>query len=122
MFYNTDPKEFLYSRCGINLDRPTIRDAVALDIIKLDDSNLDVQSVSNDNVYTWPERITYSPMEYERFLLNKNFRINLVNLEHEWSKITYMGRNWDGEHPDEKVVARTVDRVYQGPRMSLTLL
>ena len=118
MFYKgTTPEEYLLRRCGIDFNNLTVRDAVAFDIVKLDND-----TVSNDNVYTWPERITYSPMEYERFLLNKNFRINLVNLEPEWSKITYMGRNWDGEHPDEKVVARTVDRAYQGPRMSLTLL
>lgn len=50
---------------------------------------LDDDSVSNDNIYTYEERKNYSPMEYERYLLNKNFRINLVNLDPDWSNISY---------------------------------
>ena len=78
---------------------------------------LDDDSVSNDNIYTYEERKNYSPMEYERYLLNKNFRINLVNLDPDWSNISYGD---DGQ--DDKQRRRTVDKVYQGPRISKTLL
>lgn len=82
MYYKgATPKEFL-ARFGIDFDKPTVRAAVAFDLVKLDDG-----SVSNDSIYTYPERIGCSPLEYERFLLNRNFRINLVNLEPEWSNI-----------------------------------
>ena len=56
---------------------------------------LDNDSVSNDNIYTYEEHKNYSPMEYERYLLNRNFRINLVNLDPDWSNISY-GENGQG--------------------------
>ena len=101
-----------FARYGINYNNPTVRDAVAFDLVKLDDD-----SVSNDNTYTYDERKNYSPMEYERYLLNKNFRINLVNLDPDRSIITYGedGRGGVKEKP-------TVDKVYLGPRISKTLL
>lgn len=77
------PSGFL-ARYGIDLAHPTVRDAVAFDLVKLDDP-----SVSNDYVYTNEEHIGYSTAEYERMLLNRNFRINLVNLDKEWNNITY---------------------------------
>jgi hypothetical protein len=80
--------------------------------VKLDDD-----SVSNDNIYTYEERKDYSPMEYERYLLNKNFRINLVNLDPDWSDISYGENGKDGTQK-----RRTEDKVYQGPRISNTLL
>ena len=106
---NSNPGDFL-SGFGIDFDNPTVRDAVAFDLVKLDDG-----SVSNDTVYTYPEHINYSPSEYERFLLNRNFRINLVNLETEWSSIGQIGT-------DVPLVRRTIDRTYQGVRFSETLL
>ena len=108
MYYKgATPQEFLFSRFGINYDVPTVRAAVAFDLVKLDDSDENsIGSVSNDTVYTYPEHINYSPAEYDRFLLNKNFRINLVNLEHEWTKKKF--NKADGRTS----VIRTVDRVY----------
>jgi hypothetical protein len=86
MYYGrgNTPQTFL-SRLGIEYDNPKVRDAVAFDLVKLDD-----ESVSNDSTYTYGEHVGYSPMEYERYLLHKNFRINLVNLDPDWSKITYV--------------------------------
>lgn len=70
------------NRYGIDYKHPTVRDAVAFDLIKLEDG-----SVSNDRDYQYSEHIGYSESEYERFLLNKNFRINLINLDTDWSSI-----------------------------------
>lgn len=78
-----NPKEVL-ARYGIDLEHPTVRDAVAFDLVKLDNG-----SVSNDSVYTFSENRNYSSWELDRFLLNRNFRINLMHLEPEWSSITY---------------------------------
>jgi hypothetical protein len=112
-----------FEQFGINIEHPTVRDAVAFDLVKLDDD-----SVSNDRVYTFEERKNYSPMEYERYLLHKNFRINLVNLDPDWSNITYANKEVNGYDPvldaDYTVISRrrTVDKVFQGPRLSSTLL
>ena len=78
-YKNTTPEEFL-QKFGIDLDNPTVRDAVAFDLVKLDDG-----SVSNDSIYTYDEHKNYSPREYERYLLNKNWRTHLVNLDPDWS-------------------------------------
>ena len=91
-----------------------MRDAVAFDLVKLDDD-----SVSNDSVYTFEEHKEYSPMEYERYLLHKNFRINLVNLAKDWSEITYGNESGQETAPKKK---RTEDKVYEGARLSETLL
>lgn len=107
------PKAFL-KQFEIDYDKPTVRDAVAFDLVKLDN-----ESVSNDRVYTFEERKNYSPMEYERYLLHKNFRINLVNLDPDWSEITYKNESGEEAAPKRK---RTVDKVFQGPRLSSTLL
>jgi hypothetical protein len=107
-----------FAQFGIDYDNPTVRDAVAFDLVKLDDSDEDnIGSVSNDRVYTYEERKNYSPMEYERYLLNKNFRINLVNLEPDWSNISY--KDDEGNEPKKK---RTILKVFQGIRISKTLL
>ena len=82
-YKGADPKVFL-AKFGIDYDKPTCRAAVAFDLMKLADG-----SVSNDSAFTWEERRFSSPMEYERQLLNRNYRINLVNLEPEWSIINY---------------------------------
>lgn len=103
-----------FEQFDINFEQPTVRDAVAFDLVKLDDD-----SVSNDRVYTFEERKNYSPMEYERYLLHKNFRINLVNLDPDWSEITYKNESGEEVAPKRK---RTVDKVFQGPRLSSTLL
>lgn len=103
------PAQFL-SRFGIDLVHPTVRDAVAFDIVKLDGSD-----ISNDSDYTYQEHLLYSRPEYERYLLNRNFRVQLVNLEPEWTNVTYMDTG------DVKKV-RTVDRVYQGVRLSENVL
>lgn len=110
------PNAFL-NQFGIDFDNPTVRDAVAFDLVKLDDD-----SVSNDRVYTFDEHVGYSPMEYERYLLHRNYRINLVNLDPDWSNITYAKKETqvDGEVMPTK--RRTVDRVYQGAKLSKTLL
>lgn len=122
MYYNgTTPSDFL-AQFGIDYNSPTVRDAVAFDLVKLDDD-----SASNDRIYTYGEHKNYSPMEYERYLLNKNFRINLVNLEPDWSNIKYgkdervSTEDAEGiiEHTKRK---RTIDKVYQGIRVSKTLL
>lgn len=83
-----------------------MRDAIAVDLVKLDDD-----SVSNDSIYTAEEHIEWSPMEYERYLLHKNFRIHLVNLEPEWSNLNYE----QSTAPTEK---RTWERMYQGMKIS----
>ena len=118
-----------FARYDINYDNPTVRDAVAFDLVKLDDD-----SVSNDNVYRYEEHQNYSPMEYERYLLNRNFRINLVNLAKDWSNITY-GKGKKSSSEDEIVESdseweetnapkkkRTVVKEFQGIRLSETLL
>ena len=103
-----NPEDFLFS-FGIDISRPRVRDAVAFDIIKLDDG-----SVSNFKDYTFMEHVTYSPLEYERMLLNRNYRVNLTNLEDEWVKITYTeeGSGWTTKRK------RTVERIWQGLRLS----
>ena len=109
MFHDgMNPDDFMFS-FGIDLNKPRVRDAVALDIIKLDDD-----SVSNSRDYTFMEHVTYSPLEYERMVLNRNYRVNLVNFEDEWVKITYTGEGneWITKRK------RTVDRVWQGLRLS----
>lgn len=111
-YKGTNPQTVL-DRYGIKYNNPTVRDAVALDLVKLDDD-----SVSNDKDYTYEERTVYSSHEYERFLLNKNFRINLINLDTEWSQLTYRHRNESGVPKDK----RTTDRYYQGVKVSETML
>ena len=68
---------------------------------------LDDDSVSNDSIYTYEEHKNYSPMEYERYLLNRNYRINLVNLAPDWSNISYGKNGKDGTKR-----RRTVEKVY----------
>lgn len=69
---------------------------MAFDLVKLDDSDENsIGSVSNDSIYTYEEHKVYSPLEYERFLLNKNFRVNLAKLEPEWSNLTFSGKPSD---------------------------
>jgi hypothetical protein len=114
LFYKgRDPERYFMDRFHISLSKPTIRDAVALDLVKLDDDYS-----SNDYVYTSSEHVDYSVYEYERFLLHRNFRVNLVNLEPEWSDI----RHRNDEEGKERKHVRTVDRVYQGVRLSKTLM
>ena len=91
-----------------------MRDAVAFDLVKLDD-----YSVSNDSTYTYEEHVGYSPSEYERYLLHKNFRVNLVNLAKDWSDITYDNESGQETAPKRK---RTEDKVFQGARISDALL
>ena len=98
---------------GIDLNNLTVRDAVAFDVVKLDDG-----SVSNSDEYVFNEHVGYSAYEYERYLLNKNFRINLVNLNPEWSNIVY-NNTPNGRQTRTK---RSVDRVFQGIRLSTTIL
>ena len=109
----TVPQDCL-SKLGIDLEHPTVRDAVAFDLVKLDDG-----SVSNDSDYTFPEHVNYSPMEYERYLLNKNWRVHLAHLESEWSQITYAN---DEDLGDNVKIQRTVEKVWQGLMFSNTLL
>lgn len=108
-YKSTNPKDFL-GRFGIDFDNPTVRDAVALDLVKLDE-----ESVSNDIPYTYPEHMNYSTLEYERYILNRNFRIQLVNLENEWSSVQIQGST-------RRKVIRTIDRCYQGVRLSMNVL
>ena len=118
-----------FDKYDIDYLHPTVRDAVAFDLVKLDDD-----SVSNDNIYRYEEHQNYSPMEYERYLLNRNFRINLVNLDPDWSNIMY-GKDKKPSSEDEIVEAdseveetdvtkkkRTVVKEFQGIRISETLL
>lgn len=110
MNYSDETPRDILSKYGISYDNPTVRDAVALDIIKLDSS-----SVSNDSIYTYKEHKAYSRHEYERFLLNKNFRPQLANLAPDWSKVIHNGSV-------EYQQKRTQDVMYQGVRMSNVLL
>ena len=110
MFYGKMTPEKFLSRFDIDIENPTVRAAVAFDLVKLDDG-----SVSNDTTYTYPEHINYSSLEYERLLLHRNFRVNLVNLDPEWSNIKYRNK-------EERKRLRTVERVYQGARLSKSLL
>ena len=57
-YNDSTPKKFL-ANFGIDVFHPTVRDAVAFDMVKLDDD-----SVSNDTEYTYPEHKAYSPAEY----------------------------------------------------------
>ena len=102
------PQKF-FTRYGEDFSHPTVRLGVALDLIKLDDS-----SVSNDSEYHYGELETMSPQEIDRFILHRNFRINLVNLDYEYTNVKYK----DGDV--KKVI--TVDRWYQGARFSDTYL
>lgn len=111
MFYKGNtPRKFL-SRLGIDIDNPTVRDAVAFDLVKLDDG-----SVSNDSEYTYREHVRWSPSEYDRFLLHKNYRINLVNLEPEWCKLKPRKKQQSDstdEHGEDKIdIERSVNRVW----------
>lgn len=78
------PSDYL-APYGIAFDHPTFRDAVALDLVKL----VDDDSVSNDYIYLADEHRWWSPMEYERWLMHRNYRINLVNIAPDFSDITY---------------------------------
>lgn len=110
MFYDgTTPDEFL-SGLGIDIDNPRVRDAVAFDLVKLDDG-----SVSNDWNCEYEKHLGYSPSEYERMLLHRNFRINLVHTEPQFTKIRYNS----GDEPQKN---DTVDFMYQGIRLSTTFL
>lgn len=139
MYYGDHTPKSNLAEFGINYEHPTVRDAVAFDLVKLDDN-----SVSNDSDYTFKEHMAYSPMEYDRYLFNKNYRVNLVCLEPEWSRITYTDedqgsssssyspeseiwqivhepgqREGDGSSSDgETVLKRTVEMLYQGVRLS----
>lgn len=79
---------------------------------------LDDDSVSNSSDYTYMEHLTYSPLEYERMLLNRNYRVNLVNMEPEWSRITYTGESG----LQSIKMKRSLERPYQGFRLSETIL
>lgn len=113
MFLGAESPESFLRPFGIDFAQPRVRDAVAFDLVKLDDG-----SVSNTHFYSYPEHVGYSPLEYERWLLNKNFRIQLVNTQPEWTRIHYL--NLPGD--DNTQVKRTVDRMFQGPRLPPRLL
>ena len=111
MHYNgKEPKDYL-DPYGIDFEHPTFRDAVALDLVKL----VDDDSVSNDYIYLADEHRWWSPKEYERWLMHRNYRINLVNLAPDFSDITYT----KSETSDTR---RTIDYMFQGVKMSDTLL
>ena len=57
---------------------------MAVDLVKLDD-----KSVSNDYISTTSEHMCWSCSEHERWMLNRNFRIHLANLENGWSSVKY---------------------------------
>ena len=114
MYYKgMTPSNYL-SRFGINFNQPTVRDAVAFDLVKLDDG-----SVSNDTKYTFNEHVGYSAHEYDRMVLNRNFRIHLSNDAPEWSEIEYGGSD---DETSTKKVKRTIERMYQGVWLSETLM
>lgn len=48
MFWNNGTPETHLSKFGIDFNHPTVRDAVAFDLVKLDD-----ESVSNDSTYVF---------------------------------------------------------------------
>lgn len=103
------PKRY-FNHLGIDLKHLTMRDAVALDLVKLEDD-----SVSNDYEYTFKDKQTYSREDFDRCLLHRNFRINLVRLEPENANITYGS---DGKTKTKK----TMDAVYLGLVLSDTIL
>ena len=113
MFYkDSNPVAFIKQRYGIDMQHPTVRDAVAFGLVKLDD-----ETVSNCSEYTYGERVNFSRLEYDRYLLNKNYRVNLVDIEPVWSNVTY---GYDDDSPTKRV--RTVQKEYQGVRFSDTVL
>lgn len=110
MNYKGATPETNLSSLGIDYENPTVRDAVAFDLVKLDDD-----SVSNDSIYTYGEHLLYSPKEYERLLLHRNYRVNLVNLAEEWSVINYAKSK-------TTVKKRTMEHRFEGIRLSTTLM
>ncbi len=109
--------ESFFARFGVDWNNLRVRDAVAMDLIKLDDG-----TVSNDYFCTVKEQVKYSPNEMQRFLLNKNFRVNLVNLEREWSNISYTIKDGGDEDGRIQKLKRNVERMHQGIRMSNAFL
>lgn len=107
-------RQFLL-RYDVDFDKPTVRDAVAFDLVKLDDD-----SVSNDTEYTFDEHVGYSQHEYDRLVLGRNFRIHLSNDAPEWREIEYLKGKEDSR--ENRKTKRTIDRMYQGARMSSTVL
>ena len=81
---------------------------------------LDDNSVSNDTEYTFDEHVGYSQHEYDRFVLGRNFRIHLSNNAPEWREIEYLKGKDDSR--ENRKTKRTIDRMYQGARMSSTVL
>lgn len=80
LFRGTAPERVL-GGLGVDFERPTVRDAVALGLVKLDDP-----SVSNEFHYVLrthraSEVSCASPSELERLLLNRNHRLNLPRME-----------------------------------------
>ena len=86
------PEEF-FQHFAIDFAHPTVRDAVALGMVKLSND-----SVSVDYCNDFVENKNYSPYEFERYMLHRNFKVNLVNLEPtEWVNITYDRKLENGE-------------------------
>lgn len=88
MFYDGNTPEKFFGELGIDIDHPRFRDAVAFDLVKLDDSDSDdIGGVSNDWDCEYLKHLGYSPMEYERMLLHRNYRTNMVHSEPEFTLI-----------------------------------
>lgn len=68
---------------------------MAIDLIKIQDPDEEEieegtpNDISNDSTYHLDEHLYWSTAEHERWILNRNFRISLVNLENGWSSISY---------------------------------
>lgn len=112
MFYDGNTPEKFLSEFGIDIDKPKFRDAVAFDLVKLDDSDSeDIGGMSNDWDCEYQKHLGYSPMEYERMILHRNYRTNMVHSEPEFTMIQYEGE-------EEPKARETMDFMYQGVRLS----
>lgn len=76
---------------------------------------VDIGGVSNDWDCEWEKHLGHSPSEYERMLLHRNYRTNMVHTEPEFTMIRYEGE-------DEPQPRETVSFMYQGIRFSDTIL
>lgn len=91
---------------------------MAYDIVKLDDV-----SVSNCSNYTFYQRSDYNASEHERFILNKNYRVNMADLEPN-ELVSFDLYQDEYDWPDYGKICQKgdVDKVYQGVQLSDTLL
>ena len=97
----------------MDFDKPTVRDAVSVGLVKLDDG-----SVSNSKEYVGEDEQKNTNLEWERRILNQNYRINLFQDHPEYSNVHYM----NSEDPTVTIRKKVEEQVYQGVRLSNSML